>query len=119
MRPRGCCAWLTIPPGLQQRNPRCGEAARWLDAALEALDPDGAGSEEGEVIEARAVVLVVSQLRPLLNGLLLVLALAVQPGSADGNRTTVLSIGDGDTIRMQQGQQRITVRLASNRCAEA
>ncbi len=27
-------------------------------------------------------------------------------------RATVLSIGDGDTIRVQQGQQRITVRLA-------
>jgi endonuclease YncB( thermonuclease family) len=31
--------------------------------------------------------------------------------SADG-RATVLSIGDGDTIRVLQGQQRITVRLA-------
>jgi endonuclease YncB( thermonuclease family) len=28
-------------------------------------------------------------------------------------RATVLSIGDGDTIRVQQGQQRLTIRLAS------
>ncbi|WP_322775240.1 hypothetical protein [Synechococcus sp. CBW1107] len=27
-------------------------------------------------------------------------------------RATVLSIGDGDTIHVQQGQQRITIRLA-------
>ncbi len=27
-------------------------------------------------------------------------------------RATVLSIGDGDTIRVQQGQQRVTIRLA-------
>lgn len=32
---------------------------------------------------------------------------------------TVLSIGDGETIRVLQGQQRITTRLACNRCAEA
>jgi endonuclease YncB( thermonuclease family) len=28
---------------------------------------------------------------------------------------TVLSIGNGDTIRVQKGQQRITVRLACHR----
>ena len=34
-------------------------------------------------------------------------------------RATMLSIGDGDTIRVQQGQRRLTIRLACNRCAEA
>jgi hypothetical protein len=34
-------------------------------------------------------------------------------------RATVLSIGCGDTIRVLEGQQRLTVRLACNRCAEA
>ena len=34
------------------------------------------------------------------------------PGIAQGQRATVLSIGDGDTIRVLQGEQRITVRLA-------
>ena len=40
-------------------------------------------------------------------------ALAWPPGvSAQGVRTTVLSIGDGDTIRVQQGAKRLTIRLA-------
>ena len=34
------------------------------------------------------------------------------PGIAQGQRATVLSIGDGDTILVLQGEQRITVRLA-------
>jgi endonuclease YncB( thermonuclease family) len=40
--------------------------------------------------------------------------MAVSPATAAGTevRATVLSIGDGDTIRVQQGQQRITIRLA-------
>ena len=41
------------------------------------------------------------------NGLSEAMAQAQQPPTA-----TVLSIGDGDTIRVQQGEQRITVRLA-------
>ena len=40
-------------------------------------------------------------------------ALAWPPGvSAQGVRTTVLSIGDGDTIRVQHGAKRLTIRLA-------
>ena len=40
-------------------------------------------------------------------------ALAWPPGvTAQGAHTTVLSIGDGDTIRVQQGAKRITIRLA-------
>jgi endonuclease YncB( thermonuclease family) len=56
---------------------------------------------------------------PLLLGLQLLLALVpaalsqgqelqVEPDS----RATVLSIGDGDTIRVQQGLRRVTIRLA-------
>nr|WP_259736228.1 thermonuclease family protein [Synechococcus sp. CS-1329] len=56
---------------------------------------------------------------PLLLGLQLLLALVpaalsqgqelqVEPDS----RATVLSIGDGDTIRVQQGPRRVTIRLA-------
>jgi endonuclease YncB( thermonuclease family) len=39
---------------------------------------------------------------------------ATSPAALAGSevRATVLSIGDGDTIRVQQGKQRITVRLA-------
>lgn len=52
----------------------------------------------------------------LIPGLLLVLQLFPGPvpvamALADG-RATVLSIGDGDTIRVQQGPRRISVRLA-------
>ena len=55
-------------------------------------------------------------LRPLA-ALLLAVAMApmaLSPAAAAGPevRATVLSIGDGDTIRVQQGQQRITIRLA-------
>jgi endonuclease YncB( thermonuclease family) len=54
-------------------------------------------------------------LRPLA-ALLLAVAMApmaLSPAVAGPEvRATVLSIGDGDTIRVQQGQQRITVRLA-------
>jgi endonuclease YncB( thermonuclease family) len=48
----------------------------------------------------------------LLLALLLVMAPAPAAVAAHEDRATVLSIGDGDTIRVQQGQQRITVRLA-------
>jgi endonuclease YncB( thermonuclease family) len=52
---------------------------------------------------------------PLSQRLLLGLLLMVQaaPAAVAGPevRATVLSIGDGDTIRVLQGQQRITVRL--------
>jgi len=48
----------------------------------------------------------------LLLALLLVMAPAPVAVAAPEDRATVLSIGDGDTIRVQQGQQRITVRLA-------
>ncbi|WP_259727879.1 MULTISPECIES: thermonuclease family protein [unclassified Synechococcus] len=56
-------------------------------------------------------------LRPLAA---LLLAVAITPAALSQSsalagtevRATVLSIGDGDTIRVQQGQQRITVRLA-------
>jgi endonuclease YncB( thermonuclease family) len=46
----------------------------------------------------------------LLLGLMLVMAPATVAAAED--RATVLSIGDGDTIRVQQGQQLITVRIA-------
>jgi endonuclease YncB( thermonuclease family) len=60
------------------------------------------------------------RLRPcLLLGLLLVGQAAPSALAGPDSRATVLSIGDGDTIRVLQGQQRITVRLACNRCAEA
>lgn len=54
---------------------------------------------------------------PPLAALLLAVAMAMaatSPTVVAGSevRATVLSIGDGDTIRVQQGQQRITVRLA-------
>jgi endonuclease YncB( thermonuclease family) len=55
-------------------------------------------------------------LRPLAALLLAVgmAPMAVSPAAAAGPevRATVLSIGDGDTIRVQQGQQRLTIRLA-------
>ncbi|MGB5241423.1 MAG: thermonuclease family protein [Prochlorococcaceae cyanobacterium] len=55
-------------------------------------------------------------LRPLA-ALLLAVAMApiaVSPAAVAGPefRATVLSIGDGDTIRVQQGGKRITIRLA-------
>ncbi|MCT0218733.1 thermonuclease family protein [Synechococcus sp. CS-1329] len=44
---------------------------------------------------------------------LLVMALLVTPAcTAQGIQATVLSVGDGDTIRVLQGKQRLTVRLA-------
>jgi endonuclease YncB( thermonuclease family) len=54
---------------------------------------------------------------PPLAALLLAAAMAMaatSPTAVAGPevRATALSIGDGDTIRVQQGQQRITVRLA-------
>ncbi|WP_094555540.1 thermonuclease family protein [Synechococcus sp. 1G10] len=44
--------------------------------------------------------------------LLALVAALPSAGSAQTGQAEVLSIGDGDTIRVQQGQQRITVRLA-------
>jgi len=54
---------------------------------------------------------------PPLAALLLAVAMTMAvgyPGAVAGPevRPKVLSIGDGDTIRVQQGQQRITIRLA-------
>ena len=54
---------------------------------------------------------------PPLAALLLAVAMAMaatSPAAVAGRevRATVLSIGDGDTIRVQQGQQRLTIRLA-------
>jgi endonuclease YncB( thermonuclease family) len=53
----------------------------------------------------------------LLLGLLLAAAMAMaatSPAAVTGSelRATVLSIGDGDTIRVQQGAKRLTIRLA-------
>lgn len=48
----------------------------------------------------------------MLQGLRFALAWAVSPVIAQEKRATVLSIGDGDTIRVLQGKQRLTVRLA-------
>lgn len=55
--------------------------------------------------------------RPPLAPLLLAVAMApmaaTSPAAAGPEvRATVLSIGDGDTIRVQQGQQRLMIRLA-------
>ncbi len=47
-----------------------------------------------------------------LTALLLLGCSLLGPGQSADGRATVLSIGDGDTIRVLQGQQRITVRLA-------
>ena len=54
---------------------------------------------------------------PPLAALLLAVVMtmaATSPAAVAGPevRATVLSIGDGDTIRVQQGQQRLTIRLA-------
>ncbi len=53
-------------------------------------------------------------LRPLAALLLAVASIAASPTAVAGTgvRATVLSIGDGDTIRVHQGKQRITIRLA-------
>jgi endonuclease YncB( thermonuclease family) len=56
-------------------------------------------------------------IQPALAALLLAMAMtmaATSSGALAGTevRATVLSIGDGDTIRVQQGQQRLTIRLA-------
>jgi len=47
--------------------------------------------------------------------------MAVFPAAVAGpeTRATVLSIGDGDTIRVLEQGRKITVRLACNRFAEA
>ena len=53
-------------------------------------------------------------LRPLAALLLAMASTTASQAALAGPeiRATVLSIGDGDTIRVQQGQQRITIRLA-------
>ncbi len=52
-------------------------------------------------------------IRRLLVALTIVTGLVDSPAAAGPEvRATVLSIGDGDTIRVLQGQQRITIRLA-------
>lgn len=53
-------------------------------------------------------------LRPLSALLLLVASIAASLAAVAGTevRATVLSIGDGDTIRVQPGANRITIRLA-------
>jgi len=58
------------------------------------------------------LTLPMNQLLLLLSGLLLVLQAPLAAMASPGSRVTVLSIGDGDTIRVLQGQQRITIRLA-------
>jgi tetratricopeptide (TPR) repeat protein len=57
-------------------------------------------------------------LRPLTALLLVVASIAASPAALANTevRATVLSIGDGDTIRVHQCQQRITIRLA---CTDA
>ncbi len=61
------------------------------------------------------ICLRLGQTLGLATGLAAVLLLGcslLRPGQSADGRATVLSIGDGDTIRVLQGQQRITVRLA-------
>ena len=48
----------------------------------------------------------------LLIGLLTAQGVSPAVALAETSRATVLSIGDGDTIRVQQGTQKLTVRLA-------
>ena len=48
----------------------------------------------------------------LLIGLLTAQGVSPAVALAETSRATVLSIGDGDTIRVQQGMQKLTVRLA-------
>jgi len=48
----------------------------------------------------------------LIIGLLTSLSLSPAAALAETSRATVLSIGDGDTIRVQQGTKKLTVRLA-------
>jgi endonuclease YncB( thermonuclease family) len=48
----------------------------------------------------------------LLIGLLTAQGVSPAVALAEISRATVLSIGDGDTIRVQQGMQKLTVRLA-------
>jgi len=48
----------------------------------------------------------------LLIGLLTAKGVSPAVALAETSRATVLSIGDGDTIRVQQGTQKLTVRLA-------
>ncbi|WP_259731112.1 MULTISPECIES: hypothetical protein [Synechococcales] len=57
--------------------------------------------------------------QPSLAALLLAVAMSIAKAlgspsavAGPGVRATVLSISDGDSIRVQQGQQGITVRLA-------
>jgi endonuclease YncB( thermonuclease family) len=47
----------------------------------------------------------------LLHALLLVMATAPAAVAAPEDHATVISLGDGDTIRVQQGTQRIMIRL--------
>jgi endonuclease YncB( thermonuclease family) len=51
-------------------------------------------------------------IHPLLLALFLVVSIASAAIAGTDVRATGLSIGDGDTIRVQQGQQRLTIRLA-------
>jgi endonuclease YncB( thermonuclease family) len=51
-------------------------------------------------------------LQLMLSGLFLAVQVAPAAMAGPEVRATVLSIGDGDTIRVQQGQQRLTIRLA-------
>ncbi|MCX5955334.1 MAG: thermonuclease family protein [Cyanobacteria bacterium] len=55
------------------------------------------------------LVLLLSLVAPLTPPLPLAL---IQPASAQPQRAVVLSIGDGDTIRVRQGDRVLTVRLA-------
>ena len=48
----------------------------------------------------------------LLIGLLTAQGVSPAAALAETSRATVLSIGDGDTIRVQQGTKKLTVRLA-------
>ena len=48
----------------------------------------------------------------LLIGLLSGMGVSPAAALAETSRATVLSIGDGDTIRVQQGTKKLTVRLA-------
>ncbi len=51
-------------------------------------------------------------LQLMLSGLFLAVQVAPAAMAGPEVRATVLSIGDGDTIRVQQAQQRLTIRLA-------
>ena len=53
-----------------------------------------------------------THIRSQTAGLLVVLLVAALPAQAQTRTATVLSIGDGDTLRVREGNRTVNVRLA-------